>query len=319
MSNEKDRVLVITGPTASGKTNAAIEIAEYFKNNLQRTAEIISADSRQVYKHIPIATSQPTRETQKKFRHRFIGQLELEKEFSAGEYSKEARNVINDLLSKDRIPIVVGGSGLYVNALVYGLFKVNGIMNDEQKNLRKSLYLRLENEGVKSLLTELERVDAESAGKMTVHNERRIIRALEIYRLTGIPISQFHKESDKPDFKPAIFGIQWDRKKLYERINSRVDKMIDSGLIEEVKTLKENGYDYRKHNSLNTVGVKEVFDYLDEKTDYERMVELIKQNTRRFAKRQMTWFRKDKNIKWIEVNEDNGLHKAAAKIFSDLR
>ena len=321
MSNEKRRVLVITGPTASGKTDVSILLAELFKKSLHKTAEIISADSRQVYKHIPIATSQPLPDILNKYKHHFIGELELNEEFSAGEFANRARNVVNNILRENRIPIVTGGSGLYINSLVYGLFDLNDFITEEsdtkrrQKEIRKELYEWIEKEGIEILLDELKKIDPESAAKMKIHNERRIIRALEINYLTGISISQFHKKPDKPAFEPIIFGIKWDRKKLYERINSRVDRMLDAGLIEEVTSLKEKGFDYGKYNSLNTVGVKEVIDYLDGKINYQRMTELIKQNTRRFAKRQMTWFRKDKNIKWIEVADERELKDAAERIF----
>lgn len=326
-----ERVLVITGPTGSGKTNVSVRLAELFKERLNLTAEIISADSRQVYKHIPIATSQPPANLLKKYKHHFIGELELDEDFSAGEFSKRARGIIEapPVLPKGeekKVFIVVGGSGLYINALVYGLFSLGEVVSDEAetkqklKEARKVLYGRMEREGIEKLLDELKKVDPESAKKMTVHTHRRIIRALEIFHATGVPISVLHKKTtpsnspfDKGEF--SLFGIKRDRKKLYDRINERVEMMIKSGLIEEVSALNEKGYDYKKYNSLNTVGIKEVFDYLEGKTNYERMVVLIKQNTRRFAKRQMTWFRKDENIRWVEVDEESGMEDAAKEIF----
>jgi tRNA dimethylallyltransferase len=165
------------------------------------------------------------------------------------------------------------------------------------------------------LFEELNRVDNDSYKKMTVRNERRIIRALEIYYLTGIPISVLHGKKIDIDFEPVVYGLRWEREKLYENINNRVDKMLKEGLVEEIQTLHEKGYNYNDYNSLNTVGVKEVFDYLDKKTGYVTMTELIKRNTRRFAKRQMTWFRKDKNIKWVDTRNDN-IDKTAEKIFN---
>ena len=316
------KVLTIIGPTASGKTEVSYRIASLIKEKSSAEPVIISADSRQVYKRIPIASSYPPENYLKEFKHYFIGELELDKEFNAGEYGKIAREIIADVVSKGKIPVVVGGSGLYVSSLVYGLFDYeeaaeDDIFDEKQKDVRRELEEKLKREGKEKLLDELKRVDETSADKMTNVNSRRIIRALEVYYTTGIPISEMQMKKIDVGFEAVQFGLNWERSVLYDRINKRVDMMLRAGLVEEIKSLKDKGYNYIDYNSLNTVGVKEVFDYLSGKIDYNRMAELIKQNTRRFAKRQLTWFRKDENIKWMDVSEKSEFGKIAERIFGE--
>lgn len=314
------RVLVLTGPTATGKTGVSYRIASLIKKKLSTEPVIVSADSRQVYKHITIASSYPSKEHLKEFKHYFIGELELDEEFNAGDYGKKARKIISEVFSSGKIPIVVGGSGLYISSLIYGLFDYENASEDDlfkvkQKTVRKELEERLKKEGVEKLFGDLKKVDNTSANKMTNANNRRIIRALEVYYTTGIPISKLQLKKIDVGFEAVQFAHNWERSELYERINERVDKMLEAGLIEEIKSLKDKGYNYIDYNSLNTVGVKEVFDFLSGIIDYDKMVELIKQNTRRFAKRQLTWFRKDKNIRWIDVNEEDELESAGLRIY----
>jgi tRNA dimethylallyltransferase len=221
------------------------------------------------------------------------------------------------LLKAEKVPIVCGGSGLYIHALAHGFFDAD-IPKNDLREMRQQLYRELEHNGIENLLEELRKSDPEAAARMTAHTPRRIIRSLEIYRLTGVPISELHKKRDKPNFKPMIFGIHRERKTLYERINARVDRMFEEGLIEEARRLRQMGYHWQKQNSLNTVGIKEVFQYLDAEQTYDRMRELIKQNTRRFAKRQMSWFRKEKGIHWIGTEENSFPEPAAIKIFQML-
>jgi tRNA dimethylallyltransferase len=313
------KVLTLVGPTASGKTGVSYQIASIIKKKSSAEPVIISADSRQVYKHIPIASSYPPENYLKEFKHYFIGELELDDEFNAGEYGKKAREIILNALSSGKIPVIVGGSGLYISSLIYGLFDYEEAVEDNsfkerQKAVRRELEERLKKEGIEKLLKELKRVDETSAGKMSNVNSRRIIRALEVYYTTGIPISKLQAKKTDVGFEAVQFGLNRDRNTLYDRINKRVDRMLANGLVEEIKSLKARSYNYIDYNSLNTVGVKEVFDYLSGLIDYERMTELMKQNTRRFAKRQLTWFRKDKNIKWIDVNEYDELGKIAERI-----
>lgn len=304
-------ILTIVGPTASGKTEIACNISHLIRNDTRKEPEIISADSRQVYKNIPIASSYPPRDYLACIKHYFIDVLNPEDEFNAGMFGKSARKIILKLIQQNKFPIIVGGSGLYLSSLIYGLFNYEEVNEErdeiiqKQKEIRQELTKRFKSEGIENLYKELETVDIESAKKMKSVNQRRILRALEVYYLTGIPISVHQKRKVDVGFKAIQFGIRWERKELYDRINKRVDLMIEMGLIEEIELLKSKGYNYKNYNSLNTVGVKEVFDYLDKKLNIEQMTDLIKQNTRRFAKRQLTWFQKDKNVHWIEADENN--------------
>src|SRR4030095_8726674 len=304
----KPKVITIVGPTASGKTEFSIKTAEKLLKSGHTHVEIISADSRQVYKHISIATAQPSKEELQKFKHHFVNELEIDKDFNAGEFGKKGREIIQKIFDSGNIPIIVGGSGLYIDSLIYGLFDYDELYNDDefkktQKAVRTQLYEKLNNEGIEKLTTELKEVDPETVNSMDHVTERRIIRALEVYYLTGIPISVHRSKKIDINFEPEIVGINPDREELYNRINNRVELMLEEGLIEEIKSLKNKGYHYKDYNSLNTVGIKEVFDYLEEKISYDTMVELIKQNTRRFAKRQMTWFRRYKLTHELKKSE----------------
>jgi tRNA dimethylallyltransferase len=303
------RVLAIVGPTASGKTKLAIEIAQYLDT------EIISADSRQIYRELTIGTAKPSSDELRKIKHHFINNVSLIEKYDVGKFVKEAKEIINHLHLKDKIPIIVGGSGLYINSLLYGIFE--GPSADEE--IRIQLEKELQEEGIESLLKKLKEVDPETHNKIDKKNPRRIIRALEVYYLTGQPISQLQKEKHhKPDFDNLIFGLQWDRKKLYERINQRVDEMIKAGLVYEVKEIVDKfGEDVNV--VLQTVGYREVIDYLKGKTTYNEMIELIKRNTRRYAKRQLTWFSKDKNIQWMEIQSEEDLNKIARQIINQIR
>jgi tRNA dimethylallyltransferase len=308
----KPKVIVITGPTASGKTSLALRTAQNIQSKTGKIVEIISADSRQVYKHIPITTAQPTNEELSRFKHHFINTLELDGEFNAGEFGSLARILIDKLFSEGKIPLVVGGSGLYINSLVYGFFEIGS--DDKQlaekfKTKRDEIY-KLKNErGFDYLLDELKKNDPETFDKMKEIKERRVIRALEVFYVTGIPISQHQSHKIEIDFEAEMYGIQMERSELYAGINNRTDVMLSNGMIEEIEMLNNRGYHYKTHNSLNTVGAREIFDFLDGLITKERMTELIKQNTRRFAKRQMTWFRRDENIKWIAKDFDHiGMH-----------
>ena len=229
--------------------------------------------------------------------------------FNAGEFGRRGRAVIDDIFSRKKVPLVVGGSGLYVRSLVDGFFE--GPPAD--KNVRKSLVERLHTEGAEALLTELNQVDPVAATGMLPSNQRRIVRALEVYRLTGMPISKLQESRIDIHFTPCFAGLQWERKTLYERINKRVDRMVEQGLLDEVQRLQRLGY-ASSLSSLQTVGYKEVFQNIAGEITLERMVELIKQNTRRFAKRQLTWFRRDNRIRWFEVQEEKDFPEVSDRI-----
>ncbi|CUS77660.1 tRNA dimethylallyltransferase [Candidatus Kryptonium thompsonii] len=298
------KVLAIVGPTASGKTKLSIIVAEKING------EIISADSRQIYKYMDIGTAKPSKEERERIRHHFVDELNPNEEFNAGIFGEKGREIIEDIFSSGKVPIVVGGSGLYIRALIDGFFEGPGA----DWELREILYNKAKKLGVDVLYEELKKVDPESAQKIHPNNLKRVIRALEIYYLTGKPISKLQKEvKPKINFTTVQIGLKWDRKKLYKRIEERVDWMINNGLIEEVKHLRELGYD-KNLNSLQTVGYKEVFDYLDGLITYDQMVYLIKRNSRRYAKRQFTWFRQDKRIIWIDVDENTDFNELADRV-----
>jgi len=301
------KLLAVVGPTGSGKSDLALAIAERLQG------EIVSADSRQVFRFLDIGTSKPSPEDRKKAPHHFIDFLEPEEEYSAGAFGHDARAKIIEIAQKEKQAILVGGSGLYVRAVVDGLF--NGPGRDPE--LRAEMEARLQNVGARSLFDALQKVDPEIAATMDPGKPRRIIRALEVYYSTGKPLSEFHKEqSGEAPFKTIQYALAWGRSELYARIETRVDAMLRQGLVEEVRWLQNNGYDHNL-NALNSVGYKEVFDFLAGKTDYEQMVNLVKRNTRRFAKRQLTWFRADKRIHWLGVDESTSFESLADLVIEE--
>ncbi|HTX19363.1 MAG TPA: tRNA (adenosine(37)-N6)-dimethylallyltransferase MiaA [Bacteroidota bacterium] len=303
------KILIITGPTASGKSALALEVASILP------AEIISADSRQVYKLLSVGTAKPSPEDLRKVPHHLVDFLSPEQHFSAGDFSALGRKCALDIQSRHKLPIVVGGTGLYIRALVDGLFSGPG----RQQEIRDKLETRLATEGSEKLLGELRQVDPESASRMLPSNQRRIIRALEVYYATGKSISSHHREQkSKPLFDPIYVGLDWRREELYRRINARVEAMLTAGFLDEVKGIVSAGYD-GSFKSLQTVGYKEALSYLRGELEYDRMVELMKQSTRRFAKRQLTWFRGESRIHWMKMDEETNLKSIAGKVVTLLR
>lgn len=302
-------LLAIVGPTASGKSRLGILLAE------RLNGEIISADSRQIYKHLNIGTAKPTQKELHQVPHHFIDIIDLDHDYSAGEYGLQAHAKIVELFRHDKQPILIGGSGLYVRAVVDGLFEGPGKNNE----IREQLENEARSVGSKALYEKLKRLDPDSASKMDSTKVRRIIRALEVYYTSGRPISELQKiHETKPPFETIQFGIKWNRQQLYDRINERVDQMLSAGLVNEVKELLKQGYT-RDTNALNTVGYKEVLDFLEGKISEREMVELIKRNTRRFAKRQLTWFRADRRIRWIPVDEKSNWENIAESIRDEFQ
>jgi tRNA dimethylallyltransferase len=302
-------VLAIVGPTASGKTALSILLAE------KLGGEIISADSRQIYRHLDIGTAKPTQEELTCAVHHFISILNPDQYYNAGEYGTQARTKIEELLKQNKQPILVGGSGLYIRAVIDGFFEGPG----KNAEIREQLETEAQTLGSEILFERLKKIDPVSAAKMDVTKVRRVIRALEIYYTTGKPISDLHSVQEiKIPFETVQFGLEWERKALYHRIERRIDEMIERGLIEEVRGLLDKGYS-RDANALNTVGYKEVFDFLDGKITKDEMIRLIKQNTRHFAKRQLTWFRADKRIRWILVNDETNWSVIAELIKKEFR
>ena len=300
------KVIVIVGPTCSGKTRLGIQLAE------KLNGEIISADSRQIYKYLNIGTAKPEKHILKKVKHYFIDQLEPDEDFNVSKFEKEALEIIQDNFERNKQPIVVGGTGLYIKALIDGIFDTV----DADEEYRHEL-LELKNKfGNEFLYNKLKQIDPESAGKMQPSNWKRVIRALEVYHLTGEKIGVHQKKYERElDFNFVQYGLNWDRKVLYENIEHRVDEMIKAGLVDEVKGIIGMGFN-KQLNSLNTVGYKEIISCLEGEITLERAIELIKRNTRRYAKRQMTWFRKDRRIKWIDVKGANELNNISAQILS---
>lgn len=302
------KVLVIVGPTASGKTLLALQIAQSIP------AEIISADSRQVYRHLDIGTAKPSRAELLQVPHHCIDIREPNEKFNAGDFQTLGRKIVDEILLRKKLPIVCGGTGLYVQALIDGFFE----QPEFSREIRAELERRIESEGKEALYRELQRVDPASAATMDASKHRRVIRALEVYYETGIPISQFHANHQKDELYDATWiGLRWERSMLYQRINDRVERMFADGFLDEVKQLQAMGFDDRVQ-ALQTVGYKEAFQYLRGEISYERMIELMKQNTRRFAKRQMTWFRKEPRIHWYNIAHEFEIATIANNILKKM-
>lgn len=296
-------VLVIAGQTAVGKTDLSIELAEKYQ------AEIISADSRQVYKYLDIGTAKPSKAILKRLNHHFINHISPDIKYTAGDFAQEARQKINELRSIQKNVIVAGGSGLYIKALLEGI--INDIKVDHE--IQNSLYRRLKDEGVYELYNDLKRIDPDLAKRISSNDKQRILRGLEVYYSAGIRLSEMQKADEEPAAFPYIkIGLNMKREALYSRINARADMMMNDGLVEEVKTLINLGYE--NTNALNTVGYKEIIRFLKNEIDYDSCITLIKQNTRRYAKRQMTWFRKDTSINWFNLPDTDIIEKISSLI-----
>ena len=286
MTMSTKRLIVVVGATASGKTDLSIALARYYN------APIISTDSRQVYKGLPIGTAYPSEEQLQMVEHHFIGELELTENFNCGEYEKQALERLEKLFKKYETVVAVGGSGLYIRALCEGMDD----LPEADGALRAELMSRLQNEGLDSLLVQLKELDAEFYEVVDRQNPARVMRALEVCLTSGCKYSQLRKSERKErDFQIVKVGVTMPREELYDRINRRVDMMIDEGLEAEARAV----YHLRHLNSLQTVGYREMFDYFDGTITREEAIELIKRNSRRYAKRQMTWFRRDPEIRWF--------------------
>ena len=284
---DKKYVINVLGPTAIGKTALSIQLAQAFDT------EIISADSRQFYKEMSIGTAAPSKEELSQAPHHFIQNISIEDDYSVGDFEKEAIAKAEALFSKKDILILVGGSGLYVKSFTEGLDD----FPDVDPDIRLELNERLADKGLEPLKQQLNQLDPEYFSKIDQDNPHRVIRALEICLETGKPFSTFLNQPKKErNFETISIGLTAPREVIYNRINRRVDIMMDEGLLDEAQAL----YHKRKLNALNTVGYKELFAFFEGRMDLEQAVEEIKKNTRRFAKRQLTWFRKDENIHWFD-------------------
>lgn len=285
--------LTIAGPTAVGKTDLSIQVAEALD------AEIVSADSRQVYKELNIGTATPDDDLLQQVPHHFINERSLHEPFSAGGYAQEANDRIRDILSRGKTPIIVGGATLYLHAVQCGLADIPDV-DDE---VRQQLETRLEDEGKEALYEELKRVDPSQAEKADPTKTQRVIRALEVYHGTGKPLTYYYENQPEPPFTYTTIVLNRDREKLYDRINRRVDRMLDAGLMDEVRDVMEIEGVRLDEPPLSTIGYREPIQYLQgEIDDFDEMVRLVKRNTRRYAKRQLTWFRRYDEYTWTEAS-----------------
>jgi tRNA dimethylallyltransferase len=301
-----NKIIVIVGPTAVGKTYISVELAK------KLNTEIISADSMQIYKGMNIGTAKITEEEKQGIIHHMIDIINPDEEYSVSEFKYDAEKIIDRLLSENRIPIIVGGSGLYVNSLIYDLDFGNTKSN---KKLREYYTYYYKEHGEDALYDKLLKIDPVAAEKIHKNNIKRIIRALEVYDITGVKFSELNtdirKKSNKYDC--ILIGLSMERKVLYERINQRVDEMLSNGLVDEVSSLIKKGYG-KNLVSMRGIGYKEIIEYLEGNTDYEEAVNTLKQNTRRFAKRQYTWFLKDENVKWFSMDNPSEIDKTLDSI-----
>lgn len=290
--DKRPTLIVITGPTAVGKTSISIQLAKYFKS------EIISADSRQFYKGISIGTAKPSVKELSEAPHHFIDQLDLQAEYNVGDYEKDAVLLINQLFEKYPVLFLVGGSGLYVDVVCHGMDTLPDVSEEVKKNVRDNYLLH----GIDYLRSELLRLDPDYFIKVDKDNPQRMCRAIEVSLSSGKPFSSFRTgEKVKRPWNIVKMGLNLEREKLYNNINTRVEEMMQMGLLQEAMKV----FPQRDINALQTVGYTELFEYLENKITLERAIELIKQHTRNYAKRQLTWFRKNKDITWFAPTQFN--------------
>lgn len=282
-------LIAIVGPTAIGKTSLSIALAKHFNT------EIISADSRQFFKEMTIGTAKPLPAEMDGVKHHFVDYISIKEKYTAGQFEKDVLSTLDELHKTHDVVILVGGSGLYVNAVIDGIDEI-----PSDTKIREELNKKLAKEGILPLQEMLKKLDISHYEKMDIQNPQRLIRALEVCLVTGKPYSDLRKnQSKKRNFNTIKIGLTADREVIYDRINQRVDIMLNEGLIDEVKEL----IPYKELNALQTVGYKELFDYFDGTKTKEEAIEKIKQNTRNFAKRQLTWFKRDTNTIWFDIDK----------------
>jgi tRNA dimethylallyltransferase len=283
-------LIVLLGPTGVGKTNVSVAVATHFK------CEIISADSRQFFREMSIGTAVPSKLQLERIKHHFVKFLSVKDHYSSSLFERDVLDLLPKLFSNNNVVLMTGGSGMYIDAVCHGIDDIP----DVDPEVRQKYNMKYSEEGIEGLRKSLKMSDPEHYEKVDLNNYKRIIRALEICETTGRPYSSFlKKQKRKRDFEIIKIGLIRHRDDLYERINSRVDKMVGSGLEDEARAL----CDFRNLNALNGVGYKEFFDFFDGKTSKEKAIELIKRNSRRYAKRQMTWWAKDKEIRWFHPDQ----------------
>ena len=304
LEQQKGKLLVIIGPTAVGKTKLSIEMAKRFNG------EIISGDSMQVYKEMDIGTAKIKEEEKEGIPHYLIDIKEPDEPFSAAEFQELANTMILDIQSRDKLPIIVGGTGLYIQSVIYD-YHFSEAPSDP--DYRTMLEQRAESEGIESIFAELKEVDPESAERIHPNNTRRVIRALEIHHCTGHTMSeQLKDQPNELKYDTCIIGLTMDREQLYARINHRVDLMVEEGLVAEVQDFYQQGL--TDCQSIQAIGYKELYDFFNGKTSENEAIENLKQNSRRYAKRQLTWFRNKMDVSWFDVTNLDGFSKKIDEI-----
>lgn len=304
---QKPKVIVIGGPTASGKTALSIELAK------RLNGEIVSADSMQIYKEMNIGTAKPDEEEKEGIKHYMMDFVSPDERYSVADYKKAAKEAIKEILDKGKTPIIVGGTGLYIDSLIY---EIEFLELETDLKYRNELEEIVKKEGLEKLYEKAKKIDEKAMEKISPNDKKRILRVLEIYNQTGKTKTQLDLESRKePEYDYKMFALQMDRELLYDRINRRVDIMIEKGLLEEVEAI------YKKYKEFPTamqaLGYKEVVEYIEGKATKEEMIEKIKQESRRYAKRQLTWFRKNKETIWLNVEE--GIEYNINRILEEIK
>ena len=303
----KNLVVVLTGPTGVGKTGVSLELSKLIKK-----VEIVSSDSMAIYKRMDIGTSKPTQDIRLKIPHHMIDIVNYSDSFDVAEYVERASDIIDSIISRDSTPLVVGGSLMYLYSLLDGIFKGPSRNN----KIRARLVKRAEDSGLSELYSELKRFDPEAAGKIHPNDLRRVIRALEVYELTGNKISELKREKSgiSSKYNVAMYALYQKRDKLYEEIDRKVDEMLSAGLVQEVESLASK----ISLTAYQGAGYKELIGYIKGEYDLGEAVRLIKRNSRRFGKRQLSWLKRDKRIKWIDISGFNSNLSVAQSIFEDL-
>ena len=287
-------LIVITGPTAVGKTQLTLELAQYYG------IPVINADSRQIYKELKIGTAAPTEEQMRQAQHYFVGSKSISDYYNASMYEQEVMKLLESLFATSPVQLLSGGSMMYIDAVCNGIDDIPTIRED----IRTEMTRRYEEEGLEALCEDLKRLDPEHYESVDRQNYRRVIHALEICYQTGKTYTSFRKQTKKErPFNIIKIGLNRDREELYGRINQRVDDMMAQGLLDEVRAMAP----YREVNALNTVGYKELFDYMDGRWPLEEAIERIKGNTRRYARKQLTWYKRDENIRWFHPDQQQDI------------
>lgn len=306
---KKNRLLIIVGPTAVGKTDTSIELAK------RLDGEIISADSMQIYKYMDIGTAKPSKEDMKGVPHHLIDIINPDEDYSVAVFQKQAKKLINEINNKKKLPIVAGGTGLYINSIIYKMDFTSTVSNWALRNKLQEEAIEFGNEYIHNKLKE---IDPQAADRIHKNNVKRVIRAIEVYYESGECIGDFSKDIElNDDYNMALIGLTRDRQELYDRINRRVDIMIENGLVDEVRGLIQKGY-REDLIAFKGLGYKEIIRFLNGQCNLQEAIDTIKRDTRRYAKRQLTWFRRQNAIKWYNLSNYTSNEKLISNILEDL-